>query len=260
MSDDLFAAIDALLERPKLADDLPVPAERERLRKAAEYTQEDLAKALKTRRETIVRWEAGSTDPRPPKREVYIRFLATLALRHGTVEPTEWLRRAQAAGLAPASVQAPSAVPTTAGPVEAAPTVPAPMPAAFGGVRRRSAAFGGVRRRPGGPGGPGGGAGPRRGRGPGRRSAAAVRAVRAPDAVPLGWPSGAHGRLVHRGRGRAAGRRRAGSGRRSGAGRRSPPGRPRWRSCGWTRASCDVVASGGFLTGAQGSGQGHFGG
>ena len=133
MSDDLFAAIDALLERPKPADDLPVPAERERLRKAAEYTQEDLAKALKTRRETIVRWEAGSTDPRPPKREVYIRFLATLALRHGTVEPTEWLRRAQAAGLAPASVQAPSAVPTTAGPVEAAPTVPAPVPAAFGG-------------------------------------------------------------------------------------------------------------------------------
>ncbi|MFI6448497.1 telomere-associated protein Tap [Kitasatospora sp. NPDC050543] len=135
MSDDLFAAIDALLERPKPADDLPVPAERERLRKAAEYTQEDLAKALKTRRETIVRWEAGSTDPRPPKREVYIRFLATLALRHGTVEPTEWLRRAQAASLAPAAVQAPAPVaePTTAGPAEAAPTAPVPVPAAFGG-------------------------------------------------------------------------------------------------------------------------------
>lgn len=96
MSDALFSAIDALLERPRPADDLPVPAERERLRKAAQYTQEDLAKALKTRRETIVRWEAGATDPRPPKREVYIAFLATLALQHGTVEPTEWLRRAQA--------------------------------------------------------------------------------------------------------------------------------------------------------------------
>ncbi|MEE1821611.1 helix-turn-helix transcriptional regulator [Streptomyces sp. BE20] len=132
MSEDLFAAIDALLERPKPADDLPVPAERERLRKAAECTQEDLAKALKTRRETIVRWEAGSTDPRPPKREVYIRFLATLALRHGTVEPTEWLRRAKAAGLAPATVQAqaPVSEPTAAGPAE----VPsAPVPAAFGG-------------------------------------------------------------------------------------------------------------------------------
>ncbi|MEU8927018.1 helix-turn-helix transcriptional regulator [Kitasatospora sp. NPDC048545] len=130
MSDDLFAAIDALLERPKPADDLPVPAERERLRKAAEYTQEDLAKALKTRRETIVRWEAGSTDPRPPKREVYIRFLATLALRHGTVEPTEWLRRAQAAGLAPAAIQTPAPVaePTVAAPAEAAPIAPAPVP------------------------------------------------------------------------------------------------------------------------------------
>ncbi|WP_043478168.1 helix-turn-helix transcriptional regulator [Kitasatospora sp. MBT66] len=131
MSDDLFAAIDALLERPKPADDLPVPAERERLRKAAEYTQEELAAALKTRRETIVRWEAGSTDPRPPKREVYIRFLATLALRHGTVEPTEWLRRAQAAGLAPAADQAPAPVAesTVAAPAEATPTAPAPAPA-----------------------------------------------------------------------------------------------------------------------------------
>ncbi|MGW7582735.1 telomere-associated protein Tap [Kitasatospora sp. NPDC054768] len=99
MTDDLFASIDALLARPRPVDDLPVPAERERLRKAGDYTQEELAAALRTRRETIVRWEAGTTEPRPPKREVYIRFLATLALQHGTVEPTEWLRRAQVAGL-----------------------------------------------------------------------------------------------------------------------------------------------------------------
>ncbi|MEU1510021.1 helix-turn-helix domain-containing protein [Kitasatospora sp. NPDC005748] len=137
MSDDLFAAIDALLERPKPAEDLPVPAERERLRKLGEYTQEDLAKALKTRRETIVRWEAGSSDPRPPKREVYIRFLATLALRHGTVEPAEWLRRAQASGLAPAAVQAPADGPSTVAPADVAPQVPAPVvPAAFGGERQ----------------------------------------------------------------------------------------------------------------------------
>ncbi|MEV7189798.1 hypothetical protein [Kitasatospora sp. NPDC093102] len=81
-------------------DDLPLPAQRERLRKAREYTQDELAAALKTRRETTVRCEAGTTEPRPPKHEVYIRFLATLALQHGTVEPTKWLRRAQAAGLA----------------------------------------------------------------------------------------------------------------------------------------------------------------
>ncbi|MFE2106946.1 telomere-associated protein Tap [Kitasatospora sp. NPDC059463] len=149
MSEDLFASIDALLARPKPVEDLPVPAERERLRKAGEYTQEELAAALKTRRETIVRWEAGTTEPRPPKREIYIRFLATLALQHGTVEPSEWLRRAQAAGLvrpadqppsAPASdasaaavVPAPAVVPVPASvALAAAPPVPA-VPTVFGG-------------------------------------------------------------------------------------------------------------------------------
>ncbi|WP_371476389.1 helix-turn-helix transcriptional regulator [Kitasatospora sp. NBC_00315] len=130
MSDDLFAAIDALLERPRPADDLPVPAERERLRKAAEYTQEDLAKALKTRRETIVRWEAGTTDPRPPKREVYIAFLATLALQHGTVEPTEWLHRAQAAGLVRAARKAAPLPDTAEAPAPADTTRETPAPVA----------------------------------------------------------------------------------------------------------------------------------
>ncbi|MFD8784472.1 telomere-associated protein Tap [Kitasatospora sp. NPDC059599] len=148
MGDDLFASIDALLERPRLVEDLPMPAERERLRKLGEYTQEELAAALKTRRETIVRWEAGTTQPRPPKREVYIRFLATLALRHGTVEPTEWLHRAQATGLvlSPPSSPAdtagaaePAQPAATAEPAEARVSVspapaPAPVvPAAFGG-------------------------------------------------------------------------------------------------------------------------------
>ncbi|MFE2729412.1 telomere-associated protein Tap [Kitasatospora sp. NPDC059327] len=125
MTEDLFASIDALLERPKQVDDLPVPAERARLRTAGEYTQEELAKALKTRRESIVRWEAGTTEPRPPKREVYIRFLAALALRHGTVEPTAWLRRAQAAGLVPATDRAPAD-----GPVPAPAAPPAAVPVA----------------------------------------------------------------------------------------------------------------------------------
>ncbi|MGW4894743.1 telomere-associated protein Tap [Kitasatospora sp. NPDC004240] len=138
MSDDLFASIDALLARPRPVDDLPVPAERERLRKAGEYTQEELAAALKTRRETIVRWEAGTTEPRPPKREVYIAFLATLALQHGTVEPTEWLRRAQAAGLvrtdaAPDPVTA-EAARQAAVPDPAAPAAPATAPEAFAAV------------------------------------------------------------------------------------------------------------------------------
>ncbi|WP_146259197.1 telomere-associated protein Tap [Streptomyces tateyamensis] len=132
MTDDLFASIDALLTRPRPVDDLPAPAERERLRKVGEYTQEELAAALKTRRETIVRWEAGTTEPRPPKREVYIRFLATLALQHGTVEPTEWLRRAQAAGLAGPTGEPPTAptpAPTAPAPAADIPASPAPAPA-----------------------------------------------------------------------------------------------------------------------------------
>ncbi|MFD4661388.1 telomere-associated protein Tap [Kitasatospora sp. NPDC058444] len=150
MSDDLFAAIDALLERPRPEDDLPVPAERERLRKLGGFKQEELAAALRTRRETIVRWEAGSTEPRPPKREAYIAFLARLALRHGTVEPSAWLRRAQAAGLVPTTVQVPvepAPAPAEAAsvraaavaepaqtPAPAAPVAPPPaVPAAFGG-------------------------------------------------------------------------------------------------------------------------------
>ncbi|MFJ4192129.1 telomere-associated protein Tap [Kitasatospora sp. NPDC089509] len=135
MSEDLFASIDALLARPRPVEDLPVPAERERLRKLGEYTQEELAAALKTRRETIVRWEAGATEPRPPKREVYIAFLATLALQHGTVEPTEWLRRAQAAGLvrSPAGADSVAAVPMPAAPAALA----AAVPVAFGGERDR---------------------------------------------------------------------------------------------------------------------------
>ncbi|MFJ2582751.1 helix-turn-helix domain-containing protein [Kitasatospora aureofaciens] len=138
MTDDLFASIDALLARPRPVDDLPVPAERERLRKLGEYTQEELAAALRTRRETIIRWEAGTTEPRPPKREVYIRFLATLALQHGTVEPAEWLRRAREAGLPRATGEASSdpglaeaPAPAEAEPARAA-AVPVPtVPEAF---------------------------------------------------------------------------------------------------------------------------------
>lgn len=73
-----------------------MPAERERLRKVGGFKQEDLAKALTTRRETIVRWEVGATEPRRPKCEAYVAFPARLALRHGTVEPSAWLRWAQA--------------------------------------------------------------------------------------------------------------------------------------------------------------------
>ncbi|WP_327249828.1 telomere-associated protein Tap [Streptomyces sp. NBC_01320] len=73
---ELFDAVDALIAS---ASPLPAPAERERLRKAHGLTQEQVANALKVRRATVVSWENGKTDPRPPQREAYARLLAQLA-------------------------------------------------------------------------------------------------------------------------------------------------------------------------------------
>lgn len=73
---DLFDAVDALIAS---ASPLPPPAERERLRKAHGLTQEQVANALKVRRATVVSWESGKTEPRPPQREAYARLLAQLA-------------------------------------------------------------------------------------------------------------------------------------------------------------------------------------
>ncbi|MGW3745809.1 telomere-associated protein Tap [Streptomyces sp. NPDC005146] len=73
---ELFDAVDALIAS---ASPLPPPAERERLRKAHGLTQEQVANALKVRRATVVSWENGKTDPRPPQREAYAHLLAQLA-------------------------------------------------------------------------------------------------------------------------------------------------------------------------------------
>lgn len=73
---ELFDAVDALIES---ASPLPPPTERERLRKAHGLTQEQVANALKVRRATVVSWENGKTEPRPPQREAYARLLAQLA-------------------------------------------------------------------------------------------------------------------------------------------------------------------------------------
>ncbi|MCZ0211368.1 helix-turn-helix domain-containing protein, partial [Streptomyces sp. UMAF16] len=77
---ELFSAVDALLEEVA-QDDLPAPEERKRLREAAGLSQEQIAKALKSRRETIGNWESGVTEPRPPKRAAYARLLEGLAAR-----------------------------------------------------------------------------------------------------------------------------------------------------------------------------------
>ncbi|MGA5699624.1 telomere-associated protein Tap [Peterkaempfera bronchialis] len=76
-----FDAVDALLARVEAGGDLPPPEERERLRKAARLTQGDVAQALQVRRETVVAWESGRTEPRQPKRGAYARLLEGLAAR-----------------------------------------------------------------------------------------------------------------------------------------------------------------------------------
>lgn len=79
--DELFSAVDALLKKVAQRD-LPPVEERRRLREAAGLSQEQLAKALKSRRETIGNWEAGLTEPRPPRRAAYARLLEALAARY----------------------------------------------------------------------------------------------------------------------------------------------------------------------------------
>ncbi|TGA91163.1 helix-turn-helix transcriptional regulator [Streptomyces sp. MZ04] len=77
---ELFGAVDALLEQVA-QDDLPDPAERKRLREAAGLSQAQIARALDARREAVGNWEAGRTEPRPPKRAAYARLLEGLAER-----------------------------------------------------------------------------------------------------------------------------------------------------------------------------------
>lgn len=83
----LFASVDALLEQAAAPDALPAPAERKRLREAAGLSQDQVAKALNVRRETVTGWEAGRTDPRPPARAAYIRLLDGLADRFPASQP-----------------------------------------------------------------------------------------------------------------------------------------------------------------------------
>ncbi|MER5868032.1 hypothetical protein [Kitasatospora sp. NPDC002040] len=94
---EIYAAVDALLAKARDGGDLPEPAERERLRKAAALTQVEVAAALKTRRETFAKWEAGTAQPRAPKRGAYAFLLAGLAGIHGTEGPDGWLTLARRA-------------------------------------------------------------------------------------------------------------------------------------------------------------------
>ncbi|MEU5404236.1 helix-turn-helix domain-containing protein [Streptomyces sp. NPDC005963] len=81
---ELFDAVDALIAGQS---PLPPPSERERLRKAHGLTQDQVATALKVRRPTIVSWESGKTEPRPPQREAYARLLEKLAELYPVPDP-----------------------------------------------------------------------------------------------------------------------------------------------------------------------------
>ncbi|MFD8599162.1 helix-turn-helix transcriptional regulator [Kitasatospora sp. NPDC059646] len=94
---EIFAAVDALLAKARDGGDLPEPAERERLRKAAGLTQIEVADALEVRRETFAKWESGASQPRAPKRGAYAFLLAGLAEIHGSQGPDGWLALARQA-------------------------------------------------------------------------------------------------------------------------------------------------------------------
>ncbi|MFG3499021.1 telomere-associated protein Tap [Streptomyces sp. NPDC047928] len=120
--EELFAAVDALLAEAA-QEALPAPDERKRLREAAGLSQEQIAKALSVRRETVTAWESGRTDPRPPKRAAYARLLDGLAERH---PPSRSPSPSAPPSVSPAQPSPPSPAP----PVEAPAAVPAAGPAA----------------------------------------------------------------------------------------------------------------------------------
>ncbi|MCX4721981.1 helix-turn-helix domain-containing protein [Streptomyces virginiae] len=77
--EELFSAVDALLTGEP---EMPPPAERARLREAAGVTQARLAQVLQTTTQSVKNWEAGRSEPRPPRRQAYQRLLDGWAAQH----------------------------------------------------------------------------------------------------------------------------------------------------------------------------------
>ncbi|MET7921002.1 helix-turn-helix domain-containing protein [Streptomyces avermitilis] len=136
--EELFASVDALLEAEP---QLPLPAERARLREAAGITQARLATALKTTTQSVKNWENGRSEPKSPRLEAYQRLLNGWAAKH----PAHSTPAVPAPTPAPAPAVVPQsevpetfAVPAapdteTVAPAEAA--APAPAPAPIGAER-----------------------------------------------------------------------------------------------------------------------------
>ncbi|MFE5240485.1 MULTISPECIES: telomere-associated protein Tap [unclassified Streptomyces] len=145
---ELFDAVDALIAGRA---HLPRPQERERLRKAHGLTQDEVAKALDVRRATVVSWENGKTEPRPPQREAYARLLDKLAELYPAAPAPKAAPAGLAAPVTPVpealSPAVPAAAPSAGTPSTAAPTAgaaravraPAPAGAARTAARRPAA-------------------------------------------------------------------------------------------------------------------------
>ncbi|WP_405787106.1 helix-turn-helix domain-containing protein [Streptomyces sp. NBC_00029] len=103
--DELFAAVDALLTGEP---EMPPPAERARLREAAGITQARLAQVLRTTTQSVKNWEAGRSEPRPPRRQAYQRLLDGWSAQHP----------------ARPSAPVPAALPGRPAPAAAAPAAP----------------------------------------------------------------------------------------------------------------------------------------
>ncbi|MDQ0847514.1 DNA-binding transcriptional regulator [Streptomyces sp. V1I6] len=125
--DELFAAVDALLEGEP---EMPPPAERARLREAARIPQSRLAQVLQTSTQTVKNWENGRSEPRPPRRQAYMRLLEGWAAKYPPVpEPVSETFTGPAVQASPEPV-APAPAPAP---------VAEPAPAARPSTSRRSA-------------------------------------------------------------------------------------------------------------------------
>ncbi|TDC06617.1 XRE family transcriptional regulator, partial [Streptomyces sp. 8K308] len=123
--DDLFGAVDALLEQAK---PLPEPAERLRLREAAGLSRPDIASAFGVSTSTVTGWETGRSEPTKQRRAAYARLLEGLAQRYpASAEPQVSAPESGGRASSPQASATPPQAPTAA--AESAAAVPAPTSA-----------------------------------------------------------------------------------------------------------------------------------
>ncbi|MFI8504552.1 telomere-associated protein Tap [Streptomyces sp. NPDC085524] len=122
--EELFEAVDALLAGEP---EMPPPAERARLREAAGITQVRLAQALQTTTQSIKNWEAGRSEPRPPRRQAYQRLLDGWAAQYPATPaadpavPATFTGTPAPAPVTPEEFTGPAPVPAPAAEAPAAP-------------------------------------------------------------------------------------------------------------------------------------------